>query len=67
MIRRVYFDHIAARLGLSAPLLIDPPAGSGRQQRGGSSKRVRNTRMLNQLGVQLQFPSYREGLAAALD
>jgi nucleoside-diphosphate-sugar epimerase len=66
VIRREYFDHIAARLGLAPPQLADPPAGSGRQQRGTSSKRIRNSRMLQQLGVELQFPSYCEGLAAAL-
>ncbi|MDH3717472.1 MAG: NAD-dependent epimerase/dehydratase family protein [Planctomycetota bacterium] len=66
VIRREYFGHIAARLGLAPPQLVDPPAGSGRQQRGSSSKRIRNKRMLQELGVELRFPSYREGLAAAL-
>jgi len=32
--------------------------------RGATSKRVRNDRMRNELGVRLRYPSYREGLAA---
>ncbi len=31
------------------------------------SKRVRNTRLKNELGVQLQYPSYREGLKSILN
>ena len=34
--------------------------------RRGGDKRVRNTRMLAELGVELAYPSYREGLAAAV-
>jgi nucleoside-diphosphate-sugar epimerase len=67
VIRRQYFDQIATWVGLERPQLIEPQTGSGRQQRGTSSKRICNARMLQELGVELQFPSYREGLAAALD
>jgi len=33
----------------------------------GESKRVRNARLKNQLGVTLRYPSYREGLAALFE
>jgi nucleoside-diphosphate-sugar epimerase len=35
--------------------------------RGGGSKRVRNRRMIQELGVSLQYPSYREGLTAIVE
>ena len=66
VIRREYFAEVAARLGLPAPQLTDLPAGSGLQARGTSSKRVCNQRMVQELGIKLRVPSYREGLAAAL-
>lgn len=53
--RRAYVTYLAAQRGLS------PPRFSGG---GGLGKRVRNTRALNELGLRLAYPSYREGLAA---
>ncbi|MGB6044548.1 MAG: SDR family oxidoreductase [Pirellulales bacterium] len=66
VVRRDYFEAVAARLGIETPTMIEPPVGSGRQRRGLTSKRISNARMLQELGVQLQFPSYVEGLAAIL-
>ena len=61
-LRGDYLNELA-RL-LNAP----PPKFAGAMEntagRGATSKRVRNDRMRNELGVRLRYPSYREGLAA---
>ncbi|NIP86415.1 MAG: NAD-dependent epimerase/dehydratase family protein [Planctomycetales bacterium] len=66
VLRRDYFAQLAALAGADPVSWTTPPAGSGRQQREMSNKRVENRRMLQALGVELQFPSYREGLAAVV-
>jgi nucleoside-diphosphate-sugar epimerase len=64
VIRREYFHELAALLGAPKPTFRRPRAGSPAAERAGASKRVSNRRMLAELGVELQHPSYREGLAA---
>jgi nucleoside-diphosphate-sugar epimerase len=54
--RGEYVGLLATRLG--AP----PPVFDGGSNLG---KRVRNDRAVRELGVRLQYPSYREGLAAS--
>ncbi len=61
--------HAAALLGMAAPPEIafeqaelSPMARSFYAE----SKRVSNSRIKRELGVRLQFPSYREGLASLL-
>jgi nucleoside-diphosphate-sugar epimerase len=62
--RREYLGRLAELLGAPPPVFCPgKPASSGR---GAGQKRVRNTRMLAELGVRLLYPSYREGLAAAV-
>jgi len=64
VIRREYFHELAALLDAPKPTFRTPPADSPAAERAGASKRVSNRRMLAELGVELQYPSYREGLAA---
>ncbi len=52
--RREYVAQLAARLGVAPPRF---EGGSG------LGKRVRNARAVDELGLRLQYPSYREGLA----
>jgi nucleoside-diphosphate-sugar epimerase len=59
-----YYAELARLLGAPAPRFINPPADSPAALRAESNKRVSNRRMLSDLRIQLQFPSYREGLAA---
>jgi nucleoside-diphosphate-sugar epimerase len=68
---RVVADFCAALIGMPPPPSIDPAEaarGMGESDfamtRG--NKRIRNRRMREELGVRLQYPSYREGIPAAL-
>ena len=48
-------------------MFVDPPADSPAALRAESNKRVSNRRVLAELDVTLEFPSYREGLAAIVE
>jgi nucleoside-diphosphate-sugar epimerase len=63
--RREYFAELARQFGLPSPSFRDPLPGEGNGRRGGD-KRVSNTRMLAELHVELAYPTYRQGLAAAV-
>ena len=63
--RREYFAELARQLGLPPPSFRDPVPGEAVGRRGGN-KRVSNARMLAELPLNLAYPTYREGLAAAL-
>jgi nucleoside-diphosphate-sugar epimerase len=60
--RRAFQSGLAQSLGLPPPTFVDPPGDHPRGGRGDNSKRVRNSRMLRELGVTLQYPDYRAGL-----
>jgi nucleoside-diphosphate-sugar epimerase len=64
--RREYFRHVAQLLGAAVPQFVEPTASERGARHDGSSKRVQNFRLLNELGVRLKYPSFREGLAAIL-
>jgi len=64
VLRRDYFRQLAAGLGAVEPQFREPQPDSPARLRASASKRVSNRRLLSQLGCQLQYPSYREGLAA---
>ena len=66
VIRGDYYREVASRIGAPPPKFVAPPADSPRALRAGSDRRVKNDRMLLELGVKLRYPSYREGLAAIL-
>ncbi len=63
--RREYLAELARQFGLPPPSFRDPLPGEGSGRRGGD-KRVSNARMLAELHVKLAYPTYREGLAAAV-
>jgi nucleoside-diphosphate-sugar epimerase len=64
--RRDYFVELARQFGLPRPSFRDPSPGEARGRRGGD-KRVQNGRMLAELQIVLAYPTYREGLAAAVE
>jgi nucleoside-diphosphate-sugar epimerase len=65
VLRREYLARLAEVLGAPPPVFCDDePAAPGR---GRGQKRLNNARLLRELGVQLTYPSYREGLAAAVN
>ncbi len=63
-LRREYYEQLACLTGSPPPTFAPPSPDSPASQRAGSSKRVRNQRVLRELEVRLDYPSYREGLAA---
>jgi nucleoside-diphosphate-sugar epimerase len=57
--RAEYYDYLAT-------LLPSPDASGPPPDRARANKRISNRRLLAELGVKLRYPSYREGLPAAL-
>lgn len=64
--RSDYYGEVARLIGASGPAFVDPPLGSPKAARAAADKRIRNRVLSERLGVELQFPTYREGLAQAL-
>jgi nucleoside-diphosphate-sugar epimerase len=65
-VRGQYYAEVARLLGAPPPRFTAPPAGSPVAARAAVDRRVRSTKLERTLGVALEFPSYREGLAAIL-
>lgn len=65
--RRQYYDELARLLHTSPPNFTSPSSDQSDRKRAGTNKRVRNRRMLDELQVRLQHPSFREGLAAIIE
>ncbi|MGA2033393.1 MAG: NAD-dependent epimerase/dehydratase family protein [Thermoguttaceae bacterium] len=63
--RRTFCRYLAELLGAPPPQFCEPAPEAADRHR--SEKRVSSARMSAQLGVALQYPSYREGLAASLN
>ncbi|HKE14232.1 MAG TPA: NAD-dependent epimerase/dehydratase family protein [Kofleriaceae bacterium] len=64
---RRYADELAAALGVPAPPTVAPDQSSpaARELLGGD-RRVSNRRLIEELGVELAFPTWREGLRQSL-
>jgi nucleoside-diphosphate-sugar epimerase len=62
-----FYREVARQIGAPPPTFVSPEPGSSRAVRAESNRRVRNTRMLNELGVKLKYDNYRVGLAAILE
>jgi len=62
VLRREFYRHLAELLGLGPPTFLDAKPADAPSRRGFGNKRVRNTKMLDLLGVRLRYPTYREGL-----
>ncbi|MEM9187304.1 MAG: NAD-dependent epimerase/dehydratase family protein [Planctomycetota bacterium] len=65
-VRGDYYREVARRIGAPEPAFVDPPAGSPKAARAAANKLVRNDLMRRTLGVELQYPHFRAGLAAVL-
>ena len=61
-----YYREVARLIDANPPSFVEPDPESPAAQRAGVSRRISNEKLLHDLGVQLSFPSYREGLAAIL-
>jgi nucleoside-diphosphate-sugar epimerase len=64
--RGEFYREVARQIGAPSPRFIDPAPESPRAARAASDRRVRNTRMLEELDVKLEYSDYRAGLAAIL-
>ncbi|HWM86980.1 MAG TPA: NAD-dependent epimerase/dehydratase family protein, partial [Kofleriaceae bacterium] len=64
---RTYADAVAAALGVPPPPTVVPDQSSAasRELLGGD-RRVSNRRLIEELGVELAYPSWREGLRQAM-
>ncbi len=63
--RMEFYHHLAALCGVENPKFAEPDPGTSRSQRAGT-KRVNPQRLITELKLELQFPSYREGLIDCL-
>ncbi|NLS95206.1 MAG: SDR family oxidoreductase [Planctomycetaceae bacterium] len=61
---REFYGEMARQLGLAPPVFTAPEPGSRGAAAALGNKRIDNRRMLEEFGVRLRFPTYREGLAA---
>jgi nucleoside-diphosphate-sugar epimerase len=61
-----YLAYLAKLLGVGSPAIIEPSQSEASETSGQTNKRVSNAKMLAELGVRLKYPTYREGLEAAL-
>jgi nucleoside-diphosphate-sugar epimerase len=61
--RREFYRAMAAALAAPEPRFSPPAPGSGAAARSLGNKRVSNRRMLEELRVQLAYPSYKQGVA----
>lgn len=64
VVRGEYYAELARLVSAPPPQFVKPSAEHPASKRALSNKKVSNRRMLDELSVQLTYPSYREGLAA---
>ena len=61
-----YYAEVARQIGAPPPTFTTPEPDSPRAARAEADRRVRNDRMLAELGIKLAYPNYRAGLAKIL-
>jgi nucleoside-diphosphate-sugar epimerase len=59
-----YLAYLAKLLDAPAPKFIEPVSENTNSNRGATNKRLKNTKMLSELGVVLKCPTYKVGLDA---
>jgi nucleoside-diphosphate-sugar epimerase len=64
--RGEYYREVARLIGAPPPTFASPDRNSPRAARAEANRRVKNSRMIDELGVKLAYPDYRAGLAAIL-
>ena len=66
VVRANYYREVARRIGAEPPQFVAPDPNSPAAARARANRRISNDKMRKQLGVELAYPSHREGLAAIL-
>src|SRR5262249_39403151 len=61
VLRREFYTRLAERIG-APPARFTPPGATPPHER--ANRHVRNTRLRQELGVELRYPTFEEGLAA---
>lgn len=61
--RAAYYGELARLLEAPAPSFSAPDPQTHAAQRAGSDKRVSPAKLLREAGIELQYPTFREGLA----
>jgi nucleoside-diphosphate-sugar epimerase len=64
--RADYYRYAAELLETPAPVFAPPGGGSSRAERATGPRHLHNDKMRRELAVTLRYPTYREGLRAAL-
>ena len=64
VVRGDYYRELAELVGAAEPRFATPPVDAPATDRASSNKRVSNKLLLEKLGIDLRYPSYRQGLAA---
>jgi nucleoside-diphosphate-sugar epimerase len=65
--RGEFYREVARRIDAPSPQLVEPDPESPRAARAAADRRIRNTRMIEELKVKLAYPDYCAGLAAILE
>jgi len=63
-LRREYYTELARLLNAPEPRFTAACPDSPAAQRAASDKRISSAKLLGEIGVELQYPTFREGLAA---
>ena len=64
VLRGDFYRELAKLSGAPVPQFAEPADAARSNRRGSADKRIDNTRMRERLAITLQYPSFREGLAA---
>jgi nucleoside-diphosphate-sugar epimerase len=66
VVRREYYAEAARLLGAPTPVFAREEDRGRHEARGNTDKRVNNARLINEIGYQLQYSTYKQGLAASI-
>jgi nucleoside-diphosphate-sugar epimerase len=66
VLRRAYYAEAARLLGAPSPEFATDDERSSSDARGATDKRINNSRLVNEIGYQFLFPTYKQGLAGSI-